>query len=90
MEDTKTELNLNVNLDTTPVLYTDTVFMTVNEDGVVFDVCQKVGNTNQLRVVSRVGMSKEHAKKFVAQLSQLMTQSESHGKVQFNRTDTKN
>ena len=86
----KTELNLNVNLDTTPVLYTDTVFMTVNDDGVVFDVCQKVGNTNQLRVVSRIGMSKEHAKKFVAQLSQLMVQAETHGKVQSNRSDIKN
>lgn len=84
------DLNLNINLDSTPVLYTDTVFMTVNQDGVVFDVCQKVGNTNQLRVVSRIGMSKEHAKKFVSQLSQLMVQSESQGKVQFNRTDTKN
>lgn len=59
----KPEMNVNINLDTTPVLYTDNVFLTINEDGIVFDFSQKIGSTNQLRVVSRVGMSREHAKK---------------------------
>lgn len=57
-------MNVNVNLDTTPIYYTDNVFITINEDGIVFDFTQKLGPTTQLRVVSRVGMSREHAKKF--------------------------
>lgn len=57
-------LNINVNLDTTPIYYTDNIFVTINEDGIVFDFMQKLGSTNQLRVVSRIGMSREHAKKF--------------------------
>jgi len=69
-------INLNINLDTTPVLYTDNVFMSVNEDGVVLDVVQRVGSSNQARVVSRLGMSKTHAKKFIKALSDLLAQSE--------------
>jgi hypothetical protein len=69
-------INLNINLDSTPVLYTDNILMSVNEDGVVLDIVQRVGNTNQARVVSRVGMSKNHAKKFVKALGDLVAQSE--------------
>jgi hypothetical protein len=57
-------VNVNINLDTTPVLYTDNIFVSINEDGVTLDFAQKVGPTKQLRIVSRVGMSREHAKKF--------------------------
>lgn len=57
-------LNINVNLDTTPIFYTDHVSMTTNEDGIVFDFMQKLGPTNQVRIVSRIGMSREHGKKF--------------------------
>lgn len=56
------DVAVNVNLDTTPVLYTDNVFMTTNEDGIVLDICQKLGSTNQVRIVARVGMSRSHAK----------------------------
>ena len=67
MADEKKEegLNLNINLDTTPVLYTDNILMSVNDDGVVLDIVQRVGISNQARVVSRLGMSKSHAKKFI-------------------------
>ena len=66
------DLEININLDTTPVLYTDQVFMSANEDGVVIDVCQKVGTSNQMRVVSRIGMSRSHAQKVVSALSDLL------------------
>jgi len=66
------EVQLSVNLDTTPVLYTDNVYMTLNEDGVTLDVCQRMGNTNQVRVVARIGMSASHAKKLVKQLGDLL------------------
>lgn len=67
------EVQVTVNLDTTPVLYTDGIQMTANEDGVVLDVMQKLGNTNQQRVVARIGMSLSHAKKFANLLAQMAT-----------------
>jgi len=67
---------INLNLDTTPILYTDNVLMTVNEDGIVLDIAQKVGSTNQARIVSRIGMSRNHAKKFVKELSKLLAMTE--------------
>lgn len=70
------QVQVSVNLDTTPVLYTDNINMTVNPDGVVLDVMQRLGPTNQVRIVSRVGMSREHAKKFVEKLGKLMLKSE--------------
>jgi hypothetical protein len=66
------QVGLNVNVDTTPVLYTDNIFMNANEDGITLDVGQKLLNTNQVRIVSRIGMSREHAKKFVQELSKLL------------------
>ncbi|MCL5970835.1 MAG: hypothetical protein M1450_05045 [Patescibacteria group bacterium] len=79
------EVSINVNLDTTPILYTDNVFMSVNEDGLVLDICQKIGPTNQMRIVSRVGMSKNHAKKFLKELGNLLALTEGKG-----QTGTKN
>lgn len=76
----KNDLQININLDTTPILYTDNIIMNVNEDGVVLDICQKLGPTNQVRIVSRIGMSKNHAKKFLKSLGDLLEQSE--GKMQ--------
>ena len=69
-------LAVNVNLDTTPILYTDNVFMSINEFGIVLDVVQKLGPTNQARIVARIGMSREHAKKFVQELGKLILMSE--------------
>lgn len=62
----------NINLDTTPVYYTDNIQMIANEDGVVLDICQRLGVTNKIRVVSRVGMSRNHAKKFLKSLKDLL------------------
>lgn len=81
MDNKKTNVNqqgiaVNVNLDTTPILYTDNVFMSTNEDGVVLDVCQKLGSSNQLRIVSRIGMSRVQAKKFVSELGKLLAMTE--------------
>ena len=75
-KDTTQNISINVNLDTTPVLFTDNVFMTTNEDGVVLDVAQKLGSTNQIRIVSRIGMSRNHAKKFVKELGKLLAMTE--------------
>lgn len=73
-------LAMSLNLDTTPILYTDNVFMVINEDGVVLDFGQKMGTSNQIRIVARLGMSREHANKFVQLLGQLIIKSE--GQIQ--------
>jgi len=59
------EAGVSINLDKTPTLYTDSVMITGNEDGVIFDFCQRVGPGPQMRVVSRIGMSREHARKLL-------------------------
>ena len=69
-------VNLNINLDTTPILYTDSIFMTTNPDGVVLDITQRLGSTNQARIVSRIGMSRDHAKRFVSELGKLLLTTE--------------
>ncbi|MCL6096076.1 MAG: hypothetical protein M1444_00110 [Patescibacteria group bacterium] len=71
-EKKKQELAVNINLDTTPILYTDNVIITVNPDGVVLDVTQRLANTNQVRVVARIGMSREQAKKLTTELGKIL------------------
>jgi hypothetical protein len=80
-EKKKQELAVNINLDTTPILYTDNVIITVNPDGVVLDVTQRLANTNQIRVVSRIGMSREHAKKFLTEFGKLLAITEGQAKT---------
>lgn len=70
------QVAVNINLETTPILYTDNVFMSANEDGIVLDVGQKLSNTNQVRVVTRIGMSRTHAKKFVSEMGKLLAMTE--------------
>ncbi len=70
------DVQINLNPDTTPILYTDSILMNTNEDGVILDVAQKVGPTKQLKIVSRIGMSRIHAKKFVKKLSELLALTE--------------
>lgn len=49
----------------TPILYCDSIFITKSDFGLVFDFAQKLGPTNKHTVVSRIGMSKEHAEAFL-------------------------
>jgi hypothetical protein len=60
------QMSINLNLDTTPILYTDNIIVSTNDDGVVLEFCQRFGPENQIRIVSRMGMSRDHAKKFLA------------------------
>lgn len=71
---------INVNLDTTPIFYTDNILMTTNTDGLIINICQQVFATNQLRIVSRIGMSREHAKKMLNELGRLLAMTE--GQIQ--------
>lgn len=76
------KFQIKMNSETTQILYTDTIFMNVNDDGVTFDVCQKVGNSDQIQVVSRIGMSRVHAQKFVKKLSEILALTHGHSETQ--------
>lgn len=69
---------VSVNPDRTPILYTDNVVVTSNPDGVVLDFCQRLGNSPQMRVVARVGMSRDHAKKLLMVLKGQIDRSSGH------------
>ncbi len=83
-EQNQPQVAINVNLDTTPILYTDSIYMNVNSYGLVLDATQKIGN--QTRIVSRIGMSREHAKQFVIELGKLLAMTE--GQVKSNQKKT--
>lgn len=74
----KDEVKFNINLDETEILYTDNIYMNANEDGVTLNIGQKVFNTNQVKIVSRIGMSRSHAKKFLSEMSKLLAMTEGH------------
>ena len=82
MKDEKEQaISLTVNVDTTPILFTDSIFMTTNEDGLTLEIGQKVIGTNQLRIVARIGMSRSHAKKVSGELSRLLAITEGQGQT---------
>jgi transcriptional regulator with XRE-family HTH domain len=63
------------------VAYTDMVHVSVNNFGVVLNFMQNVGPNNQPVVVSRLGMSKEHAQSVVDVLARTLKASgEQHHK----------
>lgn len=80
------QTSVSINLDTTSILYTDSIHISANPDGVVFDVMQRLGPTNQVRIVARIGMSREHAKKFAQELSRLLALTEGQGKTSENKS----
>ena len=77
----ETEFKVSLNPENVRILYTDTIFMNVNDDGVTLDICQKVGNSTQIQVVSRIGMSRDHAHKFVKKLSEILALTHGHSET---------
>lgn len=78
-QNTNDPLQINIPEDK-PILYTSGVFINANQLGVVLNFAQQVGPTNQQMVVSRVGMSVEHAKILAQKINELIKQGE--GKTQ--------
>jgi transcriptional regulator with XRE-family HTH domain len=58
------------------IVYTDTVHVVVNNFGVVMNFMQMGGPIGQPLMVSRVGMSKDHARSVLEVLKQTLDQSE--------------
>ncbi|MGI5827404.1 MAG: hypothetical protein ACOX6V_00090 [Patescibacteria group bacterium] len=75
----KPSISVDINPETTPILYTDNIIVSTNQNGLIMDVCQSVG-TNRMKIVSRVGMSRIHAKRFAEELSKLLAMTE--GKIE--------
>ncbi len=79
------------------IVYTDMVHVMVNNYGVVINFMQGSGLNMQPLAVSRVGMSKEHAKSIIEVLQKTLEQAEkphvpkqlSSGNVEDNKTDKK-
>src|SRR3990167_5482563 len=63
-----------------PILYTDSVFVTASPFGIVMDVAQSMGSSNQQSVVARIGMSKDHAKALLKVLQEKLAESEKPAK----------
>lgn len=72
----KHQTTVEGNLDTPPILYTENIVISASEDGVVLNIGQKIVATRKLRVVSRVGMSRVHAKKFLKSMGSLLAMTE--------------
>lgn len=55
------------------IMFSDSVFMTVSPHGdVVMDFAQSMGTSPQQNVVSRIGLSKEHAKNLLRRLNKML------------------
>lgn len=65
------QLRIDINPESTPIYYTDNINIAMNADGIVLNFCQTTG-PNQMKVISRIGMSHEHAKKFISKMGSLL------------------
>ncbi|MCX7996875.1 MAG: DUF3467 domain-containing protein [Patescibacteria group bacterium] len=78
-DQTQNQHKVNLNPEKTPILYTDNIFMTSHEFGIVIDFGQKLGPTTDTQIVSRIGMSRDHAKKFLSELGKMIAMTEGQG-----------
>lgn len=69
---TPPNFNFNIDPNRTPILYADIAYIKTNENGVVIDFAQQIGPSDQYNIVSRVGISKEHAKSLIDNLEALL------------------
>lgn len=61
---------VNIDPSKNSVLYTDSIFVSSTDYGLVLDIAQTVGGNKQNSfVVARVGMSFDHAKKLLEAIS---------------------
>ena len=61
---------------------------TVNDHGVILQFMQQIPNIQQPTIVSRVGMSREHAEKVIEVLTQTLKQYDANSKKQLPAPDS--
>lgn len=66
-KDQAVEVNVQSN---TPILYSDAIFVTSSDYGVVLDFGQRLGSTKRHNIISRIGMSFEHAEAMLRVIKQ--------------------
>lgn len=81
---------INVSIQDNRIVYTDMVQVMVNNYGVVMNFLQGAGPNNKPLAVSRVGMSKEHAKSIIEILQKTLEQSNIPPKQLKNPNNKKN
>ena len=74
-------VQINIDPSRTPVVYTDAIRVSADNNGVVLTFAQKLDITNQLFTVARIGLSKEHAKKLIEHLTRVLKQREGTGET---------
>ncbi len=80
-EEKQAQANINLNLENTPVLYADNIFWNISPDGVMLNFGQSIMGSGGVKVVSRVGMSREFVKRFIADLGKNLALTEGHGQT---------
>lgn len=75
MEQNNNQVSMNIPQNL-PIFFTDGISITSSNMGVVLDFGQRVALTNQAWVVSRVGMSKEHAHALIKALQERLDEQE--------------
>lgn len=74
--------NININLDTTPILFTDMIIWNISKDEIVLNFASKIfGKQEQIKIVARVGTSKEFFKKFIKDIEKNIVMSEVQGQT---------
>lgn len=53
----------------TPILYSNSIRLSSDKNGIVLDIAQKVPGSNKALVVARVGLSLDHAKRLTNALA---------------------
>ena len=74
----KNKSSAKIVLPDIPILYTDNINMFANDDGVILNFTQRIDEKNAPEVVARIGMSREHAKKFISKLTGLLLNTDSN------------
>lgn len=64
------QMNVKLDPEKHQILFSDAMFVSSSDNGVVFDFGQKSGPLNEVVIVSRVGVSMEHASKIYQALGQ--------------------
>ena len=73
--------NVNLNIDNTPVFFTDNVMWNISPYGIVLNFGQSIMGSGQIKITNRVGMSREFMKKFLADLGKNIALTEGQGQT---------
>lgn len=75
------ETGYKVKIDTEKqfVLFSDVMYLSITENGVVFDFAQRKGLTNEVQAVSRIGVTLRHAEKIATLINEKLLEAKQKG-----------